>query len=98
MSLLTSAGEEQARAGPAALAEVDFDRVITSGLRRTTETARIVAPGCEPESWPELRELRAGHVAEIAHHGLEGAFTGKAGVHQHPRRRPRLLDRAGRQP
>ena len=31
--------------------------MITSGLPRTVETARIVAPGREPESWPDLREI-----------------------------------------
>ena len=34
--------------------------MLTSGLPRTVETARIVAPDIEPESWPELREIQGG--------------------------------------
>ena len=59
-----------------ALAGVELDRVITSGLARTVETARIVAPGREPETWPELEELRAGRLADIDEGGLEAAFAG----------------------
>jgi broad specificity phosphatase PhoE len=42
--LLTEEGREQARAAAAVLEGIRFDRVITSGLPRTLETARIVAP------------------------------------------------------
>jgi probable phosphoglycerate mutase len=73
---LTAEGEEQARLAAATLAEVGFDRVITSGLRRTLETAAIVAPAAEAESWPALVELRPGRLEEIAADGLEAAFTG----------------------
>jgi probable phosphoglycerate mutase len=73
---LTAEGEEQARLAAATLADVRFDRVITSGLRRTLETARIVSPDAEPELWPALRELRPGRLEEIADDGLEAAFTG----------------------
>ena len=59
-----------------ALAGVELDRVITSGLRRTVETAQIVAPGREPESWPEFEELRSGRLADIDKDGLEAAFAG----------------------
>jgi probable phosphoglycerate mutase len=38
---------------------------VTSGLSRTVETARIVAPDVEPESWPELRELESGRLADL---------------------------------
>jgi broad specificity phosphatase PhoE len=72
---LTPAGVEQARAAAAALAGVRFDRVLTSGLRRTEETARIVAPDNKPEARPELRELQAGKLAEIPDEELETAFT-----------------------
>jgi broad specificity phosphatase PhoE len=71
---LTPAGEEQARAAAAALADVRFDRVITSGLPRTLATARAVA-GVEPESWPELRELRGGRLESIPDEELEAAFV-----------------------
>ena len=32
---------------------------------RTLETASIVAPGTEPESWPEFREIQGGRLSEI---------------------------------
>jgi len=73
---LTDEGREQARAACELLAGIDFDRVITSGLRRTVETARIVAPGQEPESWPELREIESGRLGEIPEDELEAAFLG----------------------
>ena len=73
---LTAEGEEQARLAGETLAATHFDRVITSGLRRTLETARIVAPDHGPESWPALVELRSGRLEEIAEDGLEAAFTG----------------------
>ncbi len=73
---LTERGVEQARAAAAALERVRFDRVVTSGLLRTIETARIVAPDAEIESWPELREVEAGRLSDIADDELEAAFTG----------------------
>jgi broad specificity phosphatase PhoE len=72
---ITAEGEEQAQAAAEALAGYRFDRVVTSGLRRTLETARIVAPHNEPESWPELRELQGGRLTEIPEDELEAAFT-----------------------
>jgi broad specificity phosphatase PhoE len=59
---LTELGRRQAAAAADALAGVPFDRVLTSGLRRTTETARIVAPGLEPEARPTLREIESGDI------------------------------------
>jgi len=73
---LTREGEEQARAARDALALVSFDRVITSGLRRTVETARIVSESAEPEGWPELRELEGGRLGDIPDDELEEAFVG----------------------
>jgi probable phosphoglycerate mutase len=73
---LTESGREQARAAAEAFAEVRFDRVVTSGLARAVETARIVAPGVEPESWPELRELETGRLADIPEDELERTFVG----------------------
>jgi broad specificity phosphatase PhoE len=73
---LTPEGRRQAQAAAAALAGVRLDRVITSGLRRAVETARIVAPGREPEVWPELREIASGRLADLPEEGLEAAFTG----------------------
>jgi probable phosphoglycerate mutase len=62
---LTEEGRAQAQAAADVLAGVTFDRVVTSGLPRTLETARLVAPGAEPESWPELRELESGRLADL---------------------------------
>jgi broad specificity phosphatase PhoE len=73
---LTAHGREQAEAARDALAGIAFDRVITSGLPRTLETARIVAPENEPEEWPELRELEGGRLGELPEDELEQAFVG----------------------
>ena len=73
---LTPEGEDQARATRDALAGVRFDRCITSGLERTLATARIVAPGIEPEVWPDFRELEGGRLDEIPDEDLEQTFTG----------------------
>jgi probable phosphoglycerate mutase len=72
---LTEEGRQQARAAADLLAGIAFDRVVTSGLPRTLETARIVAPGREPESWPELREIESGRLGEIPEDELEAAFV-----------------------
>jgi probable phosphoglycerate mutase len=72
---LTDEGREQARAAAAVLDGIEFDRVITSGLPRTLETARIVAPDAEPESWPELREIESGRLGDIPEDELERAFV-----------------------
>jgi probable phosphoglycerate mutase len=72
---LTENGREQARAAAEQLAHLRFDRVITSSLRRTRETAEIVAPGRQPEVIPALDELRGGRLADIADDELVDAFT-----------------------
>jgi broad specificity phosphatase PhoE len=72
---LTEEGREQARAAAELLAGIEFDRVITSGLLRTLETARIVAPDAEPESWPDLREIESGRLGDIPEDELERAFV-----------------------
>ena len=74
--VLTPAGREQAARAHQALSGVELDRVITSGLARTVETAEIVAPGREPERWPAFEELRPGRLADIDENGLEAAFAG----------------------
>jgi broad specificity phosphatase PhoE len=73
---LTEEGRDQSRAAASALREARLDRVVTSGLARTEETARLVAPGHEPEAWPELRELEGGRLEDIPEDQLEGAFVG----------------------
>jgi probable phosphoglycerate mutase len=73
---LTPEGRKQARAAGELLAGIAFDRVLTSGLPRTVETARIVVPGREPEAWPDLREIESGRLVEIPEDELEAAFVG----------------------
>jgi probable phosphoglycerate mutase len=73
---LTAQGREQALATAEALRGVRFDRVLTSGLGRTVETARLVAPGAELEAWPDLRELAPGRLAAIPADELEEVFVG----------------------
>ena len=72
---LTDEGRVQARAAAELLEGIRFDRLITSGLPRTIETARIVAPGAEPETWPELRELESGRLSDIPEDELQRTFT-----------------------
>ena len=72
---LNEEGLEQARATARALDGVELDRVVTSGLPRTLETAAIVAPGHTPESWPELRELEGGRLSEIPADALRDEFV-----------------------
>ena len=77
---LNEEGVGQARAVARALDGIELDRVFCSGLPRTVETASIVAPGVEPESWPELREIQGGRLSEIPtdalHHEFVHAFRG----------------------
>jgi broad specificity phosphatase PhoE len=72
---LTDEGGAEARAAAGVLEDIRFDRVITSGLPRTIETARIVAPDAEPESWPELREIEPGPLGDVPEDELERAFV-----------------------
>jgi probable phosphoglycerate mutase len=72
---LNEEGIAQANAVAAALAEIELDRVLCSGLPRTLETAAIVAPRAEPESWPELREIQGGRLSEIPADALQREFV-----------------------
>ena len=72
---LNDDGRAQAEAARALLAPVAFDRVLTSGLRRTVETAEIVAQSHEAEIWPELRELRGASLSSIPADQLESEFV-----------------------
>ena len=72
---LNEDGRSQAREAAAALAGIALDRVLCSGLPRTLETARIVAPDAHPESWPELREIQGGPLSEIPPDALEREFV-----------------------
>jgi broad specificity phosphatase PhoE len=72
---LTNEGREQAHAAARVLQGIPFDRVVTSGLPRTVETARIVAPTAEPEAWPDLREIESGRLTDIPEDQIEQAFV-----------------------
>ena len=77
---LTDEGRAQAVAAADALRGVRFDRVITSGLPRTLETARAIAPGVEPETISALREIESGNLRgldpEAVHAMMMVAFRG----------------------
>jgi len=72
---LTDEGREQALAARALLEDVRLDRVIASGLPRTTETASLVAPPHELEPWPELRKIMGAKLSSIPAAELEVAFV-----------------------
>ena len=79
---LTTAGVAQARAMGVALASagVTIDRAISSGLRRTRQTAAEVlqSAGASPplEHWEDLQEIRGGHLPSIPEAELRAAFIG----------------------
>jgi probable phosphoglycerate mutase len=64
--VLTEDGRAQAEAAAGALKDVRFERVVTSGLERTLETARIVEPRREPEARDALREIESGDIRELS--------------------------------
>jgi probable phosphoglycerate mutase len=78
---LNARGQAQAQAAGElfARAAVRFDRVVTSGLVRTEQTAQHVlrALGQTPAQHriEALQEIRPGRIADIAPHELEPAFT-----------------------
>jgi broad specificity phosphatase PhoE len=72
---LTAEGREQAEATRALLEGMRLDRVIATGLPRTMETAALVAPDREIESWPELREIMGAKLSSIPPGELEEAFV-----------------------
>ena len=78
---LNELGIEQARAAGKLFAEhaVQFDRVITSGLARTEQTAQYVltmtGQDTQPQQQTGLQEIRGGRLALIAEKDLLHAFT-----------------------
>jgi broad specificity phosphatase PhoE len=72
---LNEAGRAQAEAARELVAEVEFDRVLTSGLPRANETAAIVAQDHDAEEWPELSELRGARLSDIPEDRLEEEFV-----------------------
>jgi broad specificity phosphatase PhoE len=75
---LNDEGRSQAAAAAQVLAAVPFDRVISSGLPRSDETARIIAAdrGVTIEPRDVLREIRPGRLADIPAESIEHAFVG----------------------
>ena len=73
--LLTEAGRMQAAAAADALREVSFDRVITSGLPRTLETARAIAPAATLEENHALREIESGELRGVAPEVVQEMMT-----------------------
>ena len=61
-SPLTARGRQQADVVAQELAKVKFDRIVSSDLSRTRDTARVIAKphGIEVEVVPELREIDVG--------------------------------------
>ena len=78
---LNTLGIEQAEAAGKLFADhnVQFDRVITSGLARTVETATLVLKAAAArltiEQRPRLQEIRGGRLADIAEKDLLQSFT-----------------------
>ena len=78
---LNTLGIEQAEAAGKLFADynVQFDRVITSGLPRTVETAKLVlkatAARLTIEQRPRLQEIRGGRLDAIAEKDLLKSFT-----------------------
>jgi broad specificity phosphatase PhoE len=61
-SPLTARGRQQADVVAQELAKVKFDRIVSSDLSRTRDTARVIAKphGIQVEIVPELREIDVG--------------------------------------
>jgi broad specificity phosphatase PhoE len=73
--VLTEEGRRQAEAAAGALREIHFDRVVTSGLARAEETARIVAPGVAAEARYALREIESGDIRGLAPDEVQAMMT-----------------------
>jgi probable phosphoglycerate mutase len=77
---LTDEGRAQAEAAAESLRGVPFDRVITSGLSRTVDTARAVAPDLEIEAVAGLREIESGELRgldpDVVQEMMTAAFRG----------------------
>jgi broad specificity phosphatase PhoE len=79
---LNAQGRAQATAAGRMFAAdgVRFDRVVTSGLPRTLETATRVLEETGQrlplDIWPELEEIRGGRLSTIPDDQLKQAFTG----------------------
>jgi broad specificity phosphatase PhoE len=74
---LNEQGRAQAAAAARTLADISFDRAVTSGLPRTEQTAAIVLGerALPIEIEPELREIRGGRLADIPPEELRRTFV-----------------------
>jgi broad specificity phosphatase PhoE len=72
---LTEEGRRQAESAAAALSDLGFDRVLTSGLPRTLATAQIVAPENEPELHHALREIESGDIRRLDPEEVQAMMT-----------------------
>jgi phosphoserine phosphatase len=74
---LNEQGRAQAAAAAHALADISFDRAVTSGLPRTDETAAIVLGDRTLPVLiePGLREIRGGRLADIPPQELRRTFV-----------------------
>lgn len=80
---LTAEGRAQAEAIRPILADIPFDKVYSSDLRRARDTQKIVLPGYEAETTKLLREIDVGSlvgtsIAEFAekHRGVSPTAQG----------------------
>jgi probable phosphoglycerate mutase len=79
---LNAQGRDQALAAGRlfAAAGVRFDRVVTSGLLRTVETAGLVLQAAQQAAQPEVdkafEEIRPGRLADLPPDGVREAFVG----------------------
>jgi len=64
---LTQRGQWQAHRLAWQLAAISFERILTSRLRRSQETAQILRPQATTETWPQLDEMDFGQW-ELRHH------------------------------
>jgi probable phosphoglycerate mutase len=79
-------GLEQAEAARRVLGGVELDRVVTSSLPRTQETASVVAPTHTAEAWPEFAEWRGGRLDAIPRDELEEVVLGSLTIRQEEER------------
>jgi len=77
---LTGHGRTQASAAGRLLSGIRFDRVLTSGLPRTLQTAECVLAEAthkpKVEVWPDLVEIKGGRLRDIPEDELEREFYG----------------------
>ena len=73
---LNQDGRLQAEAAARVLADVPLDRVVSSDLVRSTQTADLIIAGrpLRLESCPEFREIEPGRLADIPTNAVEQAF------------------------